>query len=71
MGKATKLSLTELVGQYRNIFPLAFSTLTSLPFVNAEKGYEQYLSPLISDSVDKSIELLGVNIYQDHNTDAV
>ena len=30
VSKAIKLLLTELVGQCRNILPLAFSTLTSL-----------------------------------------
>ena len=41
MSKAIKLLLTELIGQCRNILPLAFSTLTSLQSVNTEKetGY--------------------------------
>ena len=37
MSKAMKLLLTELVGQCRNISPLAFSALTSLRSVNTEK----------------------------------
>ena len=36
--KAIKLLLTELVSQFRNILPLAFSTLTSLRSVNTEKA---------------------------------
>ena len=36
--KTIKLLLTELVGQCRNILPLAFSTLTSLRSVNKEKA---------------------------------
>ena len=36
--KAIKLLLTELVGQCRNILPLAFSALTSLQSVNKEKA---------------------------------
>ena len=38
MNKAIKLLLTELVGQCRNIFPLAFSALTSIQSVNTEKA---------------------------------
>ena len=38
VSKAIKLLLTELVGQCRNILPLAFSALTSLWSVNAEKA---------------------------------
>ena len=38
MSKAIKLLLTELVGQRRNLLPLAFSALTSLRSVNAEKA---------------------------------
>ena len=38
MSKAIKLLLTELVGQCRNIFPLAFSVLTCLRSVNTEKA---------------------------------
>ena len=38
VSKAIKLLLTELVGQCRNILPLAFSALTSLPSVNTEKA---------------------------------
>ena len=38
VSKAIKLLLTELVGQCRNILPLAFSALTSLRSVNAEKA---------------------------------
>ena len=38
MSKAIKLLLTELVGQCRNISPLAFSALTSLRSVNTEKA---------------------------------
>ena len=37
VSKAIKLLLTELVGQCRNILPLAFSALTSLRSVNTEK----------------------------------
>ena len=37
VSKAIKLLLTKLVGQYRNILPLAFSALTSLRSVNTEK----------------------------------
>ena len=37
MSKAIKLLLTELVGQCRNILPLAFSALTSIRSVNTEK----------------------------------
>ena len=38
VSKATKPLLTELVGQCRNILPLAFSALTSLRSVNTEKA---------------------------------
>ena len=38
VSKAIKLLFTELVGQCRNILPLAFSTLTSLQSVNTEKA---------------------------------
>ena len=38
VSKAVKLLLTELVGQCRNILPLAFSALTSLRSVNTEKA---------------------------------
>ena len=38
VSKAKKLLLTELVGQCRNILPLAFSALTSLRSVNAQKA---------------------------------
>ena len=38
VSKAIKLLLTELVGQCRNILPLAFSALTSLRSVNREKA---------------------------------
>ena len=38
VSKAIKLLLTELVGQCRQIFPLAFSALTSLRLVNTEKA---------------------------------
>ena len=38
VSKAIKLLLTELVGQCRNILPLAFSALTSLQSVNTEKA---------------------------------
>ena len=37
VSKAIKLLLTELVGQCRNILPLAFSALTCLRSVNTEK----------------------------------
>ena len=37
VSKTIKLLLTELVGQCRNILPLAFSALTSLRSVNTEK----------------------------------
>ena len=36
--KAIKLLLTELVGQYRNMLPLAFSALTSLLSVITKKA---------------------------------
>ena len=38
VSKAIKLLLTELVGQCRNILPLAFSALTFLRSVNTEKA---------------------------------
>ena len=38
VSKALELLLTELVGQCRNILPLAFSALTSLRSVNTEKA---------------------------------
>ena len=38
VSEAIKLLLTELVGQCRNILPLAFSALTSLRSVNTEKA---------------------------------
>ena len=38
VSKAIKFLLTELVGQCRNILPLAFSALTSLRSVNTEKA---------------------------------
>ena len=38
VSKAIKLLLAEMVGQYRNILPLAFSALTSLRLVNTEKA---------------------------------
>ena len=38
VSKAIKLLLTELVGQCRNILPLAFSALTSLRSGNTEKA---------------------------------
>ena len=38
VSKAIKLLLTELIGQCRNILPLAFSALTSLRSVNTEKA---------------------------------
>ena len=38
VSKAIKLLLTELVGQCRNILPLAFSALTSLRSINTEKA---------------------------------
>ena len=38
VSKTIKLLLTELVGQCRNILPLAFSALTSLRSVNTEKA---------------------------------
>ena len=37
VSKTIKLLLTELVGQCRNIVPLAFSALTYLRSVNTEK----------------------------------
>ena len=38
VSKAIKLLLTDLVGQCRNILPLAFSALTSLRSANKEKA---------------------------------
>ena len=38
VSKAIKLLLTELVGQCRNILPLAIFALTSLRSVNTEKA---------------------------------
>ena len=38
VSKAIKPLLTELVGQCRNILPLAFFALTSLRSVNTEKA---------------------------------
>ena len=38
LSKAIKLLLTELVSQWRNILPLAYSALTSLRSVNREKA---------------------------------
>ena len=38
VSKAIKLLLTELVGQCKNILPLAYSALTSLRSVNTEKA---------------------------------
>ena len=38
VSKEIKLLLTELVGQCRNILPLAFSALTSLQSVSTEKA---------------------------------
>ena len=38
LNDSIKLLLTELVGQCRNILPLAFSALTSLRSVNTEKA---------------------------------
>ena len=38
VSKAIKLLSTELVGQCRNILPLAFSALTSLRSVSMEKA---------------------------------
>ena len=38
MSKAIKLLLTELVGQCRNMLPLAFSALTSIRSVSKEKA---------------------------------
>ena len=42
MSKAIKLSLTELVGQYRNILPLALSALTSIRSFNTENATGKY-----------------------------
>ena len=38
VSKPIKLLLSELVGQCRNILPLAFSALTSVRSVNTEKA---------------------------------
>ena len=38
MSKAIKLLLTELVGQSRNMLPLAFSALTSILLASTEKA---------------------------------
>ena len=38
VSKAIKLLLTELVGQCRNMLPIAISALTSLRSVNTEKA---------------------------------
>ena len=54
VSKAIKLLLTELIGQCRNILPLAFSALTSLRSVNAERC-GQYIPAQTSHSVNKSI----------------
>ena len=51
VSKAIKFLLTELVGQCRNILPLAFSTLTD----RYGKGCGQYIPALTSHSVNKSI----------------
>ena len=40
MSKAIKLLLTELVGQSRNILPLAFSALASLLLASTEKAVD-------------------------------
>ena len=53
VSKAIKLLLTELVGQCRNIFPLAFSALTSLRSVNTVKAAGN-IPALTSHSVNKS-----------------
>ena len=49
VSRAIKLLLTELVGQCRNILPLAFSAMTG-------KGCGQYIPALTSHSVNKSIK---------------
>ena len=46
----SKAVLTELVGQCRNILPLAFSVLTD------RKGCGHYIPALTSHSVNKSIQ---------------
>ena len=57
MSKAIKLLLTELVGQCRNILPLAFFSI-DLPSVDQyDKGFGQYIPALTSHSVNKSIVL--------------
>ena len=48
VSKAIKLLLTELIGQCRNILPLAFSALTSL-------CCGKYIRALTSHSANKSI----------------
>ena len=53
VSKAIKLLLTELVGQCKNILPLAFSALTS----QYGKSCWQYIPVLTSHSVNKSIML--------------
>ena len=50
VSKAIKLLLTELVGQYRNILPLAFFSVG-----HYGKGCRQYIPALTSHSVNKSI----------------
>ena len=57
VSKAIKLLLAELVGQCRNILPLAFSALTSLLSVNTGTGCVQYIPALTSHSINKSIVL--------------
>ena len=52
VNKVIKLLLTELVGQCRNILPLAFSALTD------GKGCGQYIPALTSHSVNKRILVL-------------
>ena len=56
MSKAIKLLLIELVGQCRNIFPLAFSAFEH------GKCCEQYIPALTFHSIKKSI-LLSSNIF--------
>ena len=64
VSKAIKLLLTELVGQYRNILPLAFSALTSLRSVKG-KDSGKYILALTSHSVNKSIILTRFYCYFD------
>ena len=52
MSKAIKLLLTELVGQYRNILPLAFSALASHS-VNKSVLLRNY-----QELIDRSFEVL-------------